>query len=249
MQDASKIAVRSALENRLNRMTILVGMVGSDGIILAADQCRHADPQSENEIYDRMGSPKITHLPKHSVAYAVAGDDLTDRLGMELSAVLDSKGLDDPSSIESLLCSLQAAADAKLQAEFPGRSWPDCRRSLLILFYGTPEPQLWSLKLNMGFPSAKRVSGMAIGGATANSARFFECYFQANKPIKKLLPLASHIVLTAGRLDPLTIDGLDVALLNDGVYRLLNESEKDRLRERSRRLDLLIRQQLFEGDL
>src|ERR1022692_2126235 len=51
---------------KLNRMTILVGMTGTDGIILAADQCMVRPARSAAEYDDRMDTCKIVHLQKRS---------------------------------------------------------------------------------------------------------------------------------------------------------------------------------------
>src|ERR1039458_7346920 len=122
---------------KLNRMTILVGMTGTDGIILAADQCMVRPARSAAEYDDRMDTCKIVHLQKHKVAYAGVGDSVTRDVGRELSAILDSDGFDFGYIAGSLE---QVAKDvvnrAKAETEPPDVFDDDRPRSLLIVFYG-----------------------------------------------------------------------------------------------------------------
>jgi hypothetical protein len=85
---------------------------------------------------------------------------------------------------------------------------------------------------------------MTIKGAIGNRARFFDRYYRKQLPIDTLSFLAAHIVLTAGRIDPTMIDDLDVAQFDTTGFRLLTENEKVPLRERSEKLDALIREKL-----
>src|ERR1039457_1585479 len=118
-------------------MTILVGMTGTDGIILAADQCMVRPARSAVEYDDRMDTCKIVHLQKHKVAYAGVGDSVTRDVGRELSAILDSDGFDFGYIAGSLE---QVAKDvvnrAKAETEPPDVFDDDRPRSLLIVFYG-----------------------------------------------------------------------------------------------------------------
>ena len=63
--------------------------------------------------------------------------------------------------------------------------------------------------------------------------------------MERLIFLASHIVLNASRFDPAMIEGLDVAIFGRDGLRLLDETQKDALRGRSRELDNLIRQKIL----
>jgi hypothetical protein len=86
---------------------------------------------------------------------------------------------------------------------------------------------------------------MTISGAIGNGARFFERYYRKLLSIDKLTFFASHIVLTAGRIDPVMIDDLDVALFDNAGFHLLDENQKTPFRRRSDELDGSIRNRLF----
>src|ERR1039457_6150742 len=87
---------------------------------------------------------------------------------------------------------------------------------------------------------------MTISGAIGNGARFFGSYFR-RAAVGELTLLAAHTGLMAHRFDNLTIDGLDVALFDDGGYPLLNEKKKDSFVELSKAWDDSFHSHLFSA--
>jgi hypothetical protein len=248
---------QSDLLRKLKRMTILVGMVGSDGMILAADQARVRPASDMNQFDDKALIRKIEHLPKHGVAYAGVGDIFTWRVGRVLEAALD----DGKVEFEKLGRSLEAlafesinvdratvhetyASDDERRIQFEEH----LPRGLLMMFYGsqTPQPQLWTLSIDRAFCHAQQVGPFIMCGASANVARFFGTYFREGVPIKSLQLLAAHIVLAAHRFDSLMIDGLNVAVFDSQGFRLLNGDENADLRGKSDALDAFIQAELFK---
>jgi hypothetical protein len=223
-------------------------MIGSDGILIAADQRMVIEANNDNEFDDIMSGPKIVHLPECGTVYTCAGDGLSKRIAIAIANALATKTFNF-SRIESSLhtIALKAIHDNLREAQ-----WPMIYRSLMIAFYGTEvtEPQLWSLRMSNApidriVPVATRVTGIAIGGAIGNSARFFQEYFEPNSAVSRLKQLAAHIVLTAERVDSLMIHGLDIATIDHCGFNVLNEDEKDMLRNASKDLDALIRDRLL----
>ena len=250
MQEASQPERRvfSYLERKLRRMTILVGMVGSDGIVLAADRRMTQNSQTEKELDDHESIRKIINLAKHRIAYARVGDYVTKEVASKFSEELDLENFDfahwQPALKRIAATTVKEAAAKAPPYEFDFQM----ERSLLIVFYGNQlgeSPQLWRFRISPPDPEAEPIHGIAIKGAIGNSARFFEYYFQYGMPIRRLLPLASHVVLMAGRLDWTMIEGLDIALFDSAGFHLLNESQIAPLREGSNKLDALIRERLF----
>jgi hypothetical protein len=117
-------------------------------------------------------------------------------------------------------------------------------RSLLFVFYGLPEVELWSLSI-LRRCRAERIRAIAVRGALGNRARYFDSYFEPNLPIDKLAFLASHIVLTANLFEPSFIEGLDVAFFGHSGLRWLPETAKSDIRKRSKALNMAIRRGLF----
>jgi hypothetical protein len=238
--------VFSELQRKLRRMTILVGINCLDGIILAADRRLTQNAQNEKEFDDHEGICKIVNLPKHKVAHARAGDYVSRIVGDRLAIELDQAVFD----FTDIRLSLEKIAISTLKDEKLSPQELNEDRSLLVVFYGNqlPELQLWRLRITPQKLTAEPIVEMTIGGSIGNRVRFFEHYFTKPRSVDALTFLAAHIVLTAGRIDPMMIRGLDVALFNKAGFRLLDDRQNMPLRERSDRLDALICDRLFAAD-
>ncbi len=180
------------LWRKLKRMTILVGMVGSDGIILAADRRMVHPAASVQELDDISGIRKIIHLPAHAVTYAAAGDEISWDAGSLISAALDDGEFDFDHIGRSLEdCGSHAFRDRRTAIETIytdteerqirlGHINTDFPRGLLVVFHGSQvsSPQLWGLILQPARCFARRIEQYAIYGAIGNHARFYGKYFR-----------------------------------------------------------------------
>jgi len=221
-------------------------MVASDGILLTADRARVRPASNETQMDDKMLGRKITHLEKHRVVYAVAGDELTDAFGVALLDALDSGSIEFGGGLERSLENVVERKIAELRAKGEARYEP-IERTAMVVFYGSQvsELQLWRIRIRAS-PAASRVDSIAIAGGEGNTARFFGSYYEPQLPIRKLLPLASHIVLMGHRIDSLMVEGLDIATFDGDGFHWHAEDQKTPLRELSAELDGLVRKHLLE---
>ncbi len=130
---------------KLNCMTILVGMVGSNGVLIAADQLMVQDDQlCEKTFHEHEGISKIQVSEKHSIAYARVGDYVTKAVANRFLSSLEAKTFDH-SDIGRQLEEIAHTVLVTETAECPTLEMYD--RSLLIAFYGQQAPcsQLWRL--------------------------------------------------------------------------------------------------------
>ncbi len=231
-------------EQKLRRMTLIVGILCTEGIILAADK-NALSPPSE---YDRLdtvddifGIRKIRHVEKHKLAYAFAGDELAIDVGNELFEQRIDWSQD--SNIGARLQELARRAYNNGSANVPHRGRNPQPAAFLVAFYG--RHQLWHLSVGVSENRAVGIDGMKISGAKGNAARFFVQYYNRALPIRTSKLLAAHTVLAGHRIDGM-INGLDMAVMNGNGFHWLEEREKNKLRKRSERLDQSIRKQLFD---
>jgi hypothetical protein len=135
MQQASQPAYHpsSDLERKLRRMTILVGMVGSDGIILAADQRLTQPAQDEKQFDQHDGICKIVNVEKHKIAYARVGDYASRTVGDRIVTTLDSDafGAFDYSNIRLSLIDIAEATIKDENAKLPPYHFNPQRGSLV----------------------------------------------------------------------------------------------------------------------
>lgn len=247
------------LERKLRRMTILVGMVGPDGIILAADRLAVRPASNVGECDDRSLGCKIENLENHEVAYAGVGDTFTWQVGRALSVALDNGHIKSEKNIgralERLAVNTIREEHATVERCYPLEEdrrmvFDENRpRALLIVFYGSKfnPPQLWSLTIHEVTRYARPVNGFVISGGIGNLARFWGSrYYKENTPIVDLKLLAAHTVLEAHRFDSSMIEGLDVAVFDDHGFSFIGQEEKAELLRKSEALDGLIRSELFK---
>jgi hypothetical protein len=231
-------------EQKLRRMTLIVGIFCTDGIILAADKNALSPPSEYDKpdtLDDIFGVRKIRHVEKHKLAYAFAGDELAIDVGNELFEQRNDWSQD--SNIGSRLQELARTAYNNGSPKFLQRGWNPQPAEFLIAFYGWH--QLWHLSVGVSVNRAVGIDGMKVSGAKGNAARFFIQYYDRVLPIRSSKFLAAHTVLAGHRIDG-TIDGLDMAVMNGNGFHWLEEGEKNKLRKRSERLDQSIRKQLFD---
>jgi hypothetical protein len=219
-------------------MTLLVAAVGCDGIVLAADKTFLDLPEEDEEIDERLDGRKIIVLENHKVAYAFAGDYVSQLVGKKLKQILDSGAF----QFKNIDQGLKDAADAAISAEWMNNHALNvqAKRKLLVALYGEQvgQLQLWSVDIKVSmFSSAERINGLVMTGARGNAARFFRHYFQYNLPMERLKFLAAHIVL-AGHSWNGDIDGLDMVLVGEtSGLKWPEESGKIVFRERFRQWD------------
>jgi hypothetical protein len=103
-------------------MTILVAMIGSDGIVFAADQLMVRPAANVGEYDDRSLVRKIEYLATHQVAYAGVGDEITRQVESTLSSRLDEESFDSKNirrSLEKLTSDTLKACVPKLRNVTP----------------------------------------------------------------------------------------------------------------------------------
>ena len=242
-------------EERMARMTLLVGAVGSNGIVLAADKTFLELPGNEEvndeEIDERLDGRKIVPLCDHGVVYAFAGDPISQAVGTELKRRMDILSFDFSQAGAALKETADAGFNSVPYGELVGYNI-NARRQLLVIFYGNQlaEHQLWIVNIRHSNKSgAERVDGLVICGARGNAARFFRHYFRFGLPVESLWFLTAQIVL-AGYLWNNDIDGLDVVVANKSFgCKWLDESEKAIFRARFEELDRAVRNFLLDTSL
>ncbi|MFZ0802207.1 MAG: hypothetical protein WAN70_08570, partial [Terriglobales bacterium] len=92
------------------------------------------------------------------------------------------------------------------------------------------------------------VQGIVYAGDAPNAAVFWGQSYYHQLPIERLTLLASHLILSAGTLNPAGISGLEIALCTpDGIRELTPEAIHD-LRAKSAALDKSVGLYLLGND-
>ena len=207
-------------------MTFQVGMVGTNGILLASDKLAVQFGIPGQSYRDPFQTDKIVAVGHQEIAYCCAGDRLSTIVGKAITedgAVREKAGrvpldrlmsdlqMDFGRAVEVIAC--EAVSQSKL--DFADKEpWDRPKGGSLLLAYCRPEPmELWKLDVQaQGMPHANRIRNKCrIGDSTTPASFFSECYYH-NVPIEDLILLAAHTVFTAGAMNPDGVDGLDILL-------------------------------------
>jgi hypothetical protein len=218
-------------------MTFQVGIVGSDGVLLASDQKQIAE-------HVGIASGQYIHkiMVKETIACCASGGDVA-QYAAELC--LNTKLGCNSIEVHMLFCAKKAIRAYRERF----RSNPE-RNGGVILLATDGDRGVMLYKLEMRQREARlpcRIpSGCVISGDELNAAIWFtdrygpgsRCY-----PIADYCFLAAHTVLSAGRLNPRGVEGLEIVLCRHGAFERIDDEEIQRLAQRSELLDNGVSQQ------
>lgn len=235
-------------------VTFQVGMVGSDGVLLASDMKARSTAGQQEGISAGVDFPstaeKLFHYDRH--AYCIAGNDNTirwiangvhERFEKQGSAALDSE------AVRSLLWDAVNEICKPRVDQFGNPGLPLHYRvpgTMLLAYRGHREVELWRIDLTGFGPGVYRVFDKTLQGDAANSAAFFLLRYYRVAPINQLLPLAAHCILTAAKVNPSGVEGLEIVVSTLEGTTKLNEQERSRLIEASEKLDAAIYQHISQ---
>lgn len=220
------------------RMTIQVGMVGSDGLVIAGDTKWMKEPKLENRFWaaGRTGfnSPKIKVSHERGIAISRARDmEMAIRVSDEIVARLKDDEMGSPiAAIENMARGLVSESNEKRVAH-------------CLIGVCKPNPKLFLFQFALvdgeWGPICQPMETIAIVGDNLNPAIFWaERYYEKSRSIRELIPLAAHLVVCAHTLNTATISGLEVVLCDSsGIHRLSNDSIRElELRANEREKDI-----------
>jgi len=228
------------------QVTFQLTMVGSDGILLASDtQVTEIGTNSYRETHSTY---KIEIHEQEEVTYCCSGGDLALTAAEGILSNLRARQADKVLTDAGLKELLRESGNEALEATPIIIGW-GCQHNtgtvLLVIPIGNVLTS-WVLYVQHDNNperrrcSVERVLTHARSGDTANSAIFFvQKYFPGHPklPLRRLLPLAAHAVLMAGKLNPAGVSGLDIVLCTRTGFRRLEEDEINKLVDQSIALD------------
>jgi len=205
-------------------MTMQVGMVGTNGVLIASDT-RWMNPPMlrENQFWaggrHTFNSPKITICHERGLAISCAKDMNTARhVANEIIRTMKDEDLRYPiSSIETI------GASVLRSAEQPN---PDAQ---CLIAFAHPVAQLFLFQFatvnGQRVPACQQMGTFAIAGDNINPAIYWPERYYQKLPIERLVPLAAHTIIAAHKLFNGAISGLEIVLCDaSGVHRLSDDS-------------------------
>ena len=223
------------LPNEELPMTYQIGVVASDGVLLASDRLysRFGQGAASTHSADKI----VVHQPL-GLAYCCSGDDLSVAVAQDICA-----GYPWPANVrDHLTIAAQNVAINWKHKQMPGRGG-----SVLFARKTNDAVELWRVQVST--PAfAERIDDRVPQGDPSNNASFFiEHYLPIRNgyrklPLENLKFVAAHIILMAAHSG---VSGLEILLCRPdaGFYRL-NEEEIDELKQKSAALDRTIQSSL-----
>ncbi|MGA1982854.1 MAG: hypothetical protein ABSG84_10270 [Acidobacteriaceae bacterium] len=234
-------------------MTMQVGMVGSDGIVLAGDTRRTKwaelsfDRPWAGSRYGEDGT-KIQISSTRKVAVSSALDlETAERIATAITTRLD---ISDPVLIQERI---QAIASEVFDAHSKPVTGFQC-----LVAVSLPRPKLFSV-VNVNVEGEQKAfcrewPRLAIAGDTVNGAIFWaERYYSQSllrdrKQIAQLIPLCAHLVICARSLNTAMIGGLEMAICTSEGIELQSEDIIQQLAERAERREEKIAEMIFNDE-
>jgi hypothetical protein len=202
-------------------MTMQVGMIGTDGILLASD----TRWMSTGEVRQTSSSSKIRFNDKHTVAISCARN-------MENALRIANGITDQIKSDEDWQFPILKIEDIAREI-LDERGDPERNDAQCLIVSLRPVLQLFCLEVatvnrQVGKPYCRKINDKAVVGDRVNAAIFWTERYYAAKPIRNLIPLAAHLIVSAGKLNPAGIGGLEIVLCDaSGFHRLSDASIRD----------------------
>jgi hypothetical protein len=192
-------------------MTLQVGMLGTDGIVLAGDTRLSRIPRPGfNAPWQSYNGPKILLSPSGRIAVSCAHDMQTGKAVGEAIFAGMTRG-DDPSSEQ------QIREIASSVAHGPGVECP--------VAFSDPLPSLYVFRYAKGEYDddieSQRVIECAATGDTRNPAVFWGMMYYRALPVEKLKHLAACMIASGSQMNSAIVNGLEMVFCTkDGCRRL-----------------------------
>lgn len=204
-------------------MTMQVGMVANNGIVIASDTLSTREPSRnapEGTVWYGYNGPKIVISDSCKIAVTCARDMMLASALAE--ALLEGLTPEHWLNLAPRIRDIASANSAR-------RHWGavECLVALV-----EPSPALFHLQcLEQGTETfCPQITSFGFAGDRCNAAIFWAMrYYSARsaevRSVQSLLPLASQIIVDAGRLNSGSIGGLEIVYSDTSRFRRVAESD------------------------
>jgi hypothetical protein len=223
-------------------MTMQVGMMGSDGIVLASDTREtHAPILEQNQLWAGAqfgtNTSKIEVSHERGIAIACAFDmETARRVANRIIRDLKDEDFKDPvPAIKEIAAATQTDEEIRAQC-IVVLTRPSLQ--MFMFQYARVEGR-WS-------PFCQEMESKAIAGDNLSPSIFWmERYYNGSLSTAQLIPLAAQLIVGAGCLNPYVVSGLEIVLCDSSGIHPLTRAENREWESRAKDLDKSFGDQLF----
>lgn len=213
-------------KEELNRMTLQVGLVGIDGIVIASDRLlQQWETDGSNSGYSLSLTSKFEQ--GNGFISCASGDKLSELVSSNICKVTWDVIKHD------VRAELKAVANATWENFVDAQYLSPATRKIIVV---CPDRSAWVIDASSSNAAfANRIYNKVVAGDVKNTARHIINNYLPNDqsplqlPVSKLIVPAAHAILMGGRENPSGVGGLEVAIVpNDGQPMILSlERERE----------------------
>jgi hypothetical protein len=225
-------------------MTMQVGMVGTNGVLIASDTKWVAQMSPSRNPWH---STKFKVNYKCGVAIACAQSMETAFPFADEIIALSLENDNWRASPDFTI--IQRLADKVLHSTEKGRERAQC-----LVAFTRPKVELCLFQIakvngEWGPVFHSITEGSVYAGDEGNQAKFLADRYYRHRmlPIENLIPLAAHLVLAAGELNSAMVDGLEIVLCDASGIRRLADASISKLKSGVAERDEMIASSLFNS--
>jgi len=218
-------------------MTFQVGIVGSDGVLLASDRSHLSFAPGQGSARTSYSASKI-HT-EGCIAYCTSGGEYSAFAAKRIIHYLSTDR-----GVEQMRKALEDAGWEALQLclKSLGQEVMEFRRhgSVLAVNISSSPVSLWHMDVAFVGREAIQIEDCKYGGDMGNAAVFFTERYRSGKtlvPIKNLRLMAAHTILMASKLNPTAVSGLEILECRADGFERVSDNEIAKLMSMSERLD------------
>jgi 20S proteasome alpha/beta subunit len=215
-------------------MTMQVGMVGTDGILIASDKIWTLPGARVTQTVT-----KLKYSGERGIGVGCAEAEMSVNIANRIIECLPDGNHEAPSYLlEQYAKEIMSGFDTPMYRRWGGPLQSQCLVALNRPF------GLYSLKVGPEGVKCERIEDKTRVGDTDNSAIFFLESFYSLRRVEQLKLLAAHIVLEAARRNPVGVGGLEMLIVDGEGAKMVPQDELSKLTERSNALHDTIRNAL-----
>jgi hypothetical protein len=217
-------------------MTMQVGMVGKDGIVLASDTMQVQSTIGGARSSFNASKIKISH--DRGIAISCARNMETATLVAKniISGLGDSRMESPIALIEDIVKNVM-----------DGSGWRNDVHCLIVLL--RPRPRLIRVHTSCGAVMCDDdITGKVVAGDIENAGIFWSEMYYERQPINYLARVAAQLVVMAGKISSGNIGGLEVVLCSPSGFRRLSADSNARLESAVNETDEALRKSFTSYD-
>jgi hypothetical protein len=205
---------RAPCINEETPMTMQIGMLGTDGIVLASDtRCTTSPLNPGYGATHSYGRSKI-RIDHHARIAVTCARDM-------LNADLVAEGI--ISNLKAGDWQIRERRIKEIGNEVASSFDTEC-----LIAFADPKPALFKYATNAQGAVCERIIDFVHAGNTVNAAVFWSMRYYRLLPMAQLVRLAAHLVVVAGELNTAMIKGLEIVLCDSsGCHRLSDEENRE----------------------